>query len=249
MNDLGFLYDNDVEESGEIIGSPEEKMLLSPHDRVYIQLGKDKNKWPTNGTDYTVYTQTRPVKRANGKSVGTILQILGTVKVDSVDSDKGVAEGTITEAIDVIERGQKVGPVIRRMNVVPPTTNDVDLRGEILASIWANVMYGQGQLVVIDKGESSGLKVGNRLDIVRRGDPWQNNLGAVSTMSAQTVQFTTDGPADVHANKGTNSKDFPEEIVAEIRVVTLRKDSATCVVTQSRIELEAGDVWVARSGY
>jgi hypothetical protein len=37
--------------------------------------------------------------------------------------------------------------------------------------------------------------------------------------------------------------------VAELRVVALKKESATCVVTQSTLEIERDDLAVARKGY
>ena len=42
---------------------------------------------------------------------------------------------------------------------------------------------------------------------------------------------------------------YPEEFVAELRVVDVKKDSAACLVTQSIHEIETNDIAVARRGY
>jgi hypothetical protein len=47
----------------------------------------------------------------------------------------------------------------------------------------------------------------------------------------------------------TDEENYPDEVVGELRVVAIRKDSATCLVTQSRQEIERDDLAVARKGY
>ena len=47
----------------------------------------------------------------------------------------------------------------------------------------------------------------------------------------------------------SQGKKFPQEVVGEIRVLRTEPHSATCLVTQSRLELEPGDTLVARRGY
>ncbi|MBI2393771.1 MAG: LysM peptidoglycan-binding domain-containing protein [Deltaproteobacteria bacterium] len=252
LRSAGFVYDKDVQQNGSITGSPEDKMLLAAPDRVYLKLGADQAKNAAPGDEMTIYQTTRTVKHKDGGTVGDVVQILGTVKVDKVDKDKGIAEGTITESLDVIERGARVGPVDRKLDVVAPATNDVDLSGELLESVQPNVMYGQNQIVLIDKGEKQGLKVGNRLFIVRKGDPWQEGLSSTGALAAGKITLGT-GPgagAEVKTNEtGEQSKDYPDEVIAEIRVLRVRKDTATCIVTQSRKELLSGDRWVAKKGY
>ena len=42
---------------------------------------------------------------------------------------------------------------------------------------------------------------------------------------------------------------YPDEVVAELRVLAVKKDSAACLVTQARHEIEVHDLAVARKGY
>jgi hypothetical protein len=249
LRNVGFVYDKDVKQNGEITGSPEDKMLLAAPDKVYIRLGSDQ-KDAQPGDEFTIYAPTRSVKRKDGGTVGDVVEIFGTVRLDTVDKDKLLAKGTITESLDVIERGAKVGPIDRKMDVVPPTTNQVDLQGELLESVHPNVMFGQNQIVLIDKGDAAGLKPGNRLYVMSKGDPWQQGLSSAGAYAAGKVTLNNDSKAEVKAgNTGEESKDFPDEVIAEIRVLRVRKDTATCIVTRSEKELHPGDRWIAKKGY
>lgn len=249
LRNTGFVYDKDVKQNGTIAGSPEDKMLLTAPDRVYLQLGSEQAKNAQPGDEMTIYQTTRSIKNKNGNSVGDVVQILGTVKLTKVDKDKGLAEGTITESLDVIEREARIGPVDRRLDVVAPTTNQVELEGELLESVHPNVMFGQNQVVLIDKGESAGLAVGNRLFVVSKGDPWQEGLSSAGALAAGKVTLGTDSVEFKTGDTGEQKKDYPDEVIAEIRILRVRKDSSTAIVTQSKKELHPGDRWRAKKGY
>ncbi len=250
LRNMGFVYDKDVKQNGEITGSPEDKMLLAAPDRVYVRLGSEQAKDAQPGDEMVIYQTTRNIKSKSGSSVGDVVEILGTVKLTKVDKDKKLAEGTITESLDVIERGARVGPVDRRIDVVGPSTNQVDLQGELLESVQPNVMFGQNQIVLIDKGETAGLKPGNRLFVLSKGDPWQQGLSSAGALAAGKVTLNNDSKAEVKTGAtGDESKDYPDEVIAEIRVLRVRKDTATCIVTQSQKELHPGDRWLAKKGY
>jgi hypothetical protein len=246
----GFLADQDVEDAGSITGSPEDKMLLSTFDRVYMRVSKEQAKTLSPGDTVEVFRTFKPVKTKDGKSVGQVVRILGTVRVNKIDRDTHLAEGIITESRDTIDRGDRIGPLDRKIDVVPPATNQVELSGTVLTSVSEHEMYGANQVVVIDKGEKDGLKPGNRLFVVRKGDPWQEGLSATGQYSAGKITLSNEsGAPDVEPQQGTQSSDYPEEVIAEIRVVRVRKDSATCLVTQSKKELQSGDMWRAKKGY
>jgi hypothetical protein len=251
LRNVGFVYDKDVKQNGTIAGSPEDKMLLTAPDRVYLQLGSEQLKNAQPGDEMTIYQTTRSIKKKDGGTVGDVVQILGTVKLTKVDKDKGIAEGTITESLDVIERDARIGPVDRKLDVVAPTTNQVELEGELLESVHPNVMFGQNQIVLIDKGEDAGLKVGNRLFVLSKGDPWQQGLSSAGAYSAGKITLGTDS-VEFKSGSGTTgdqSKDYPDEVIAEIRILRVRKQTATAIVTQARKELAPGDRWKAKKGY
>jgi hypothetical protein len=248
LRNQGYVYDPATEDTGEIIGSPEDRMLLTAPGRAYARVTKDQADKLEVGATLSIFQYTRPVKRGN-EEVGKIVQILGTLRVDTIDRKTYLVEGTITESTDVIERGARLGPIERRIDVVPPKTNEAELRGTILSSVQPNVMYGQNQVVFIDKGEDDGLKVGNRLFVVRKGDPWKKGLSSTGEISTNKVELG-EGPAVVRPKEiPPDSDDLPDEVVAEMRITRVRKKTATCLVTSSTLDLQGGDVWVAKKGY
>jgi hypothetical protein len=248
IRNQGFVYDPATEDTGEIVGSPEDHMFLTATNRVYVRVTKEQADKLEVGDTMSVFQYSRGVKR-DDKEVAKIVQVLGTVRVDTIDPKTHLVEGTITESTDVIERGARVGPIERRIDVVASKTNEVELRGTVISSIQPNVMYGQNQIILIDKGEDDGLKVGNRLFVVRRGDPWKKGLSSTGELSAQKVTLG-EGPAVVRPNElPPDSDDLPDEVIAEIRVTRIRKGSATCLVTNASLDLTGGDVWVAKKGY
>ncbi|MEO6419395.1 MAG: LysM peptidoglycan-binding domain-containing protein [Polyangiaceae bacterium] len=240
LRDEGFVDDNSDDNWGEIDGAPVDKMFLTDLDEVYLKLG-DKREVKL-GQELTIF---RPIRSVAG---GKLVQIQGTVRVNQWNPKEHIARAQITESLDVIERGARIGPVGRRFTIVPPVRNSVDMRVQILASIHPHNFYGQNQVVFIDKGEQDGLKVGNRLFIIRKGDAWKNSLA--TSAAATRIALESDSPAAVEkVPTPPNAGVLPEEVVGELRIVAMRAHSATAVVTQSTREIEMQDDAVARKGY
>jgi hypothetical protein len=240
LRDMGYVEDEKVESWAEISGAPEDKMFLNELDEVYLRLLGDHDVQV--GKELTIFRPTRGVGR------GSIVQIQGTLRIDRVDKEHQLARAQIVESLDVIERGARVGPVGRQFQVVPPAPNEVDLKADVLASVVPHNFYGRDQIVFLNKGSEAGLKPGNRLFIIRRGDAWRQSL--TTDTSAQRIKLESDSPAEIeHMPRPKNEGNFPEEVVAELRVLDTREQSCTALVTESTREIELGDVAVARKGY
>jgi hypothetical protein len=235
----GFI-DDDTNNWGDISGSPEEKMILTDNDEVYLRVGSNHDL--KVGQELTVY---RPLRSVGS---GKLIQIQGTVKVDQWNPKERIARAKITEALDAIERGARVGPVARRFEVVPPTRNDKDVSARVLTSVQPHGLFGQNQIVFVDQGDEAGLKPGNRLFVIRKGDAWHQTLTTGS--SAKRIALEDDSPAATeNVPKPRDATRLPEEVLAELRVVNVRKQTAMCIVTASRHEIEAGDRAFSRKGY
>jgi LysM repeat protein len=243
LRDQGWIRDNSDEVWGDVTGAAEDKMFLSDYDEIYLHVAEGHDVHL--GQELTIF---RPVHPSS--ATGTIVQIEGTARVDQWNSRDRVARAQLTESLNVVERGAKVGPLARRFEVIAPRRNDSEVQAHVLASVHPNEFYGQNQVLFIDKGESSGLKLGNRLFIVRRGDPWRHSL--VEPSAGDRVSADDEKPMPAQERTPGSSRDdrsYPDEVVAELRVVALKKESATCVVTQSTLEIERDDLAVARKGY
>lgn len=240
LREEGYIDDED-DRWGDIMGSREDKMFLADFDEVYLRIGK--NHEPKIGQELTIY---RPIRRVGKK--GQLVAIQGTAKIDRFDEKTRIARARITETLDVIERGALVGPVDRAFDVVPPVTDQVDVNAKIIGSIVPHELYGQNQVLFIDKGEDAGLVAGNRLIVVSRGDEWHKSFTTRS--SVRRIALEDPSPAAMETVPGPDDdKKLPEEVQAELRVIRVRKNSSMVLVTASRREIEPGETAVARKGY
>jgi LysM domain len=243
LRDQGWIRDEQDEVWGDVTGAAEDKMFLADFDQIYLHIAEGHDVHI--GQELTIF---RPVHPST--TTGAIVMIEGTARIDEWNSRDRVARALVVETLNVIERGARVGPLARSFEVVPPRRNDTEVPARVLASVHPNEFYGQNQVIFIDKGEAAGLKLGNRLFIIRRGDPWRQTLP--TPIAGYRVSADDEKPMPPMENTPGTTRDdrnYPDEVVAELRVIALKKDSATCVVTQSTVEIERGDFAVARSGY
>ncbi len=239
LRDNGFISDDEKDDWGEINGAAEDKMFLTDTDEAYMRLAPGHEV--KLGQELTVF---RPVRKVPG---GNVVQLQGTVRIDRWDPSTHVARGQVVESLDVIERGAHVGPVGRKFQVVPPIRNEKDVNASVLASVYPHNFYGQNQVVFIDKGEEDGLKIGNRLFVVRRGDAWHKSLA--SDVAGLRIALESDSPADTELPPTITDSKAPMEVIGELRVLTTRKHTAAALLTTSTKEVELGDSCVARKGY
>ncbi|OJY30865.1 MAG: hypothetical protein BGO98_29325 [Myxococcales bacterium 68-20] len=239
LRNQGFIED-ESSNWGEITGAREDKMFLTDYDEAYLRIGGDHDV--KIGQELTVY---RPIKSSAGVR---LVEIQGTVKVDQWNPKERIARARVVETIDTIERGARVGPIARRFEVVPPARNEKDVEASILTSIHPHNVYGQNQVVFIDKGDEDGLKPGNRLLVVRKGDGFHKTQPSRS--AAKRIALEDPSPAAIeNITKPRDDAALPEEVLAELRVISVKKRTAMALVTTARREIELGDKAFARKGY
>jgi hypothetical protein len=215
IKQTAFVEKSDLDRSMTIDGAVDEKLLLGIGDSVYISY--PKNKPPQVGKRYSVYTPDHEVK-----GYGSYVHVLGTVEVVSVVEDKR-ARGVIVAANQEIERGAKVGPLVKQFKTVAPVAPSVDAQGNIVAMLTSDQLIGQGEVVFVDLGKSAGIQVGNRMHVVRRGDAH---------------------PALNETNVGQDDRRFPARAVGEIVIVDVGEKISVGLVTLAVQELGLGDLVV-----
>jgi hypothetical protein len=250
LRDEAYIGDPSKDTWGEVVGAREEQMMLSRGNHVYLDVRQGKE--PKIGQEITIFEGLRTPPAVPGARTppGEIVRIKGTVKITDFDPKKRIASGEIVEAVDAIERGAKIGEVERQYRVVSPTTATKTVWARVLTSIHPHVYMGQHQLVFIDRGTDDGLSNGNRMLIVRRGDVWRQSLVTTTRMARDTLRIDSTDPAELRTTTlRRDDKDFPDEIIAELRIVQASRYSATTVVVESNKEIVVGDQAVAREGY
>jgi hypothetical protein len=208
-----FVEKADLDQAIVIDGAVDEKALLSIGDQVYLSY--PKNKQPQVGKRYSVYQPGQAVK-----GYGSYVKLLGTLEVLSVREDKR-ARAVITEANYEIERGAKVGPLVKKFKNVPPVAPKVDAQAPIVAMLSHDQLIGQGEVVFVALGKKSGVEVGNRMFVVRRGDGY---------------------PAQMDRQVGADDRRFPARALGEVVLVEVGENISIGLVTLAVQEMSPGDL-------
>jgi len=217
IKQTAFVEKSDLDRSITIEGAVDEKTLLGEGDEVY--LAYPAGKPPKVGARYSIYQPGKPVK-SGGNEVGAYVRLLGNVEIVSVKQDKR-ARGVIVDAEQEIERGAKVGPLVKVFKTVPPSPPKVDAQGTIVAMLTNDQLIGQGEVVFVDLGKRSGVEVGNRMFVVRRGDAF---------------------PKIMSTQAGQDDRKFPARALGEIVIVDIGDKISIGLVTLAVQEMSVDDI-------
>jgi hypothetical protein len=250
LRNVGYIDDPDNDIWGELVGAEAPQQLLSEGNKVYMIMRPGVSL--RVGQLLTIFQPGRNVQPVTGARMppGSLVKFKGAVRVTRWDPSKRMATGVLTESLDPIERGNKIGQIGRRFDVVPPKPSVADVRARVLTSMYPHEIMGKDQILFIDRGTQDGLVAGNRLFILRRGDTWRQSLSTASKLSRLTMNLDQPEwipPAEM-TPLGGEDDDFPIEIVGELRVIRAHKYSALALVTASKVEIEPGDQAVTRKG-
>ncbi len=220
----GFIDPQEMARAGKIVGSREERILLSEGNEVYIE-GNDRFK-PQRGNVLSIYRVRKELINSEGKNVGQLVEILGTARIKRVNKDH-LATAEILESINSIERNDRVGPLRRRYVRISTLPAQKDLEGTIIALIRDGLSVGTDELVFLDRGSKHGVKPGNRFLVMHKGDGYERLL----------------------RNEDIKDSKFPWEVVAEVTILDARDEASVGLVTRSIREIGEGDYVRMRRGY
>ena len=221
LRQVAFVENDALKSPMKVDGAVEEKLMLSAGDSIYVSY--PENRPPKVGQRYSVYTLGNTVKHPKGGApVGAYVRVLGQVEVQSVKKDK-LARAVIIESNSEIERGAFVGPLVIELKTVPPARASVNAQGTIVAMLEKDALVGTGEVVFVDLGEKSGVEVGNRLYVVRRGD-------AIDTGNA------------VDLGAGQDDRRFPARALGEVVIVDVGRQVSIALVTLAVQEIAIGDL-------
>lgn len=211
----GFITPHELQQSGEVVGSSEEKTLLAFNDPVYMKFARAK---PRPGDNLVVFRTTQEVHHpVTGDLVGYLTVLRGTVKVTV--SGRLLITGRIDKSFTTIERGDLVGPwgekFLRNVSI---KENERSLGGFILATLTPELLnIGEGHLVFVDKGRKDGVQEGNTFDVIEKRD------GLEEDYTARWVQG------------------FPVETIGKLLIVDTKETASEALVINSVRELIVGD--------
>ncbi|HEY0840740.1 MAG TPA: LysM peptidoglycan-binding domain-containing protein [Vulgatibacter sp.] len=216
---VGFATMEDLGRSGIVARSFEEKEMLHEGDKVYLDLVRRGGA--RTGDRLVIFREDREVRNPEtGEHLGSMVRILGWVRILSADRKERYATGVIVQSNVEIERGDKVGPggvaLSRRVERTAATRS---VSGTIAATLGDEVAeLAQGHFVILDRGSHHGLERGNALAVIR----------------------ATDGLEDDGLSPRFDA-DMPVENIGEVVVVDARERTSVALVVRSLRELRRGD--------
>jgi hypothetical protein len=232
--------------SGSIVGAPEDTMMLAEGDQIYVQFDR---RAPNVGETYTIYQDGQQTQGAD-RDAGRVVRVLGTVVVDAWDRERHIATGRVIESIEPIERGEHVAIVQRQFEPSAPTTNDRDLLAHVVAMPQPRLIVGANYVVIIDRGQQDGVRLGNRFFLTSRGDPMMQSVRNNGHISRLTLDRDGDGiPDQPPTNPDPADTQLPVEVTGELQVVAVHPRTAVCIVVGTIREVEVGAPLVMRRGY
>ena len=220
-----FIDEDELNKSMEVTGGATPAIMMGTLDTAYV--GFDEDNPPIPGERLSVYRKKQPVydikvkgknqKHKKGKRIGWLVEVVGEVYVKRV-AEKS-AEAEIVDSVRPVERGQRVGELKTRFTRVAPTTNEVTTNGLVVETIREHTISGETMFVIVNLGAEDGVRRGNTLDVVQKGD-------------AYTPDHRLHQPYD---------KGHPRRVLARLLVLQIEGDSALTVVTDSLQEVVIGD--------
>lgn len=162
----GFISEEELIGLGMIVDTPEEKLMLTEEDLVYINLGADSGI--EVGDRFAIFRNSDEIEHPEtGDDLGYMVQILGSCKIEKINED--VATARIYTAIDAIKIGDRVRPYRPSIKEIVLQRHTNETRGFIVASREEGKLLGNTNLVYIDKGTNDGISEGHVFAVYNPG--------------------------------------------------------------------------------
>lgn len=242
LTQLAFVDADKFDSAMTVSGGADPKVMMGTLDTIYLEY--DRGNPPIPGERLVVYSPQEKIYDAGGKKlIGYVVMIAGDIEIESIARE--AVEGTIWNSVNPIERGFKVGPLARRFRRVDPIAADTSIVGQIVATMndtapidfkdrrrrrgskrkktrrgfGDDVLAADSQFVVVNLGKGTGIKVGNVLEVVRKGD-----------------EYTPKRIYNTPYEEG-----WPRRVIGALLVVQVDDDTALAAAIYSRHEFERGD--------
>jgi len=215
----GFITTESLPVTARVVGTFNSRTIFSDRDSIYLK-PESGASLEENGR-YIIYRRIQKVVHpVTKRKIGELIQILGEVEVQEARSPgSDVATGVVVKTFDAIEPGDAVMPT--RAVEAAPTTPVVEgaggsLNGWILAIKGDLHMAGDSNVVYIDRGESSGVVVGDHFRVYRQGE--------------QTPAYAP--VANVQ---------LPDRQIGEIEILSVQRETAAALLTKATDTVALGD--------
>jgi chemotaxis protein MotB len=182
----GFISE-DIPVDGVVAKTSYNRQILGHGDTVYLKMKRPDEV--ALGSVYTVYRRSRKVFHpTNGHYLGNLISIVGVVQVTRMDNDLATAK---------VDRGYMwIAPGDMVMPFSPSPIEEassseaslLDTTGLIVEIQAPRTLVAQSNIVYLDLGRTDGLRIGDRLDVLRsrRGFPTES-IGEVQVLAVEDM--------------------------------------------------------------
>ncbi|MGC8899927.1 MAG: FlgT C-terminal domain-containing protein [bacterium] len=214
MGSAGFVSKQEIQSAGEIVGAASSgRTIFGEHDVVFINLGA--NSGVKEGDEFNIYkTDTKIYDPETDDFLGYRIKILGRLKITKVEED--VSTATITHSYEEIKVKDKLIPYEPGTTTIDITLASNPIKGYIICGKHALTLYGENDIVYIDRGSNDGVQVGNTFVIYKDREPVEDPV------THKTLHL-------------------PKEILGKLLVIKVQSNTATAIITKSAKEISIGD--------
>jgi hypothetical protein len=232
--EYGYLNPEQLEDAGFIVGANEEHMMLVDTDVAYVRFKEGVE--PEIGGVYKVYREMQEFER-EGWERGRLVRILGELRLQDYDINRGVGRAVVIDAQDGLERGFRIAPLERQFYWVDVVPADRSMRATVVASLYPRKLPSTNQIVFVNAGAEHGVVLGNRFYIVRQGDEWRRSAEGRIGREIETTVPLPNPP-----------KHYPWEVVALGRAVNVQPKTTAILLEKAKRAVRMGDRAELRMG-
>jgi hypothetical protein len=237
----GFITKRELEDSGTIDHTREEKKLLTDDNIVFIKLPKDRLVALKRGDRFSIFRVAEKIKHpVTGSTVGYAITIVGELEVTSVGAKTAAA--VVSNANDIVMIGDRVRPFEASVKTIRVHKGTDPVVGYIVYTLSSekyfveDPMIAENDIVYIDRGYADGVQTGNVFDILRI---WEKYDKGELTAEQYQKMLESDTPTEELARKGII---YPPDVVGQIVVLKADEYTSTAVVNKSNAEIKLGDM-------
>lgn len=232
MDALGYLSDVEAEPWGNLFASENDRMLLSPGDKVYVRITKQGERVEP-GDEFSICKRSPLIKHPiTGEELGYVLTVRGrlvieepvghTVKEGKLVPKRNIYKATLLNCFKTLSVGDLIVPYKPVLSpCVLPRSMDRSLVGHVVATQDDTSILATSAVVYIDCGLDKGVQKGHLFQVIRE-------------------HVVPDPDA-----KGFRLTKRPELILPDVHLATIlvlesRRKTATAVVISSEEDFPVG---------
>lgn len=259
----GYVAPNPAPEDIQIVGADREALSseLAQGDSVFLNKGRGSNLQV--GAEYLIVRNIGPVKDVKDKKkvIGNLVREFGILRITAVQDNS--ATGEIKVSCDAVHLGDAVVPYEKRASLPLRPYKPLSLvgaptgrtSGQILGANLSREQLGPNDIVYLNVGVDSGVKVGDYMTIYRQlGSDTvvkfrDDKVGPKRSNGFPSHRFDTRNNASItSSSKGRPQvleqvprNTLPRTLVGEVLVVRSEGNTATAIITRVNREAFIGD--------